>query len=428
MKDLGKTAKAYALKNAIAYNGKANPGAVISALFNEGLKKEDVKKYAKEISKIVSEVNKLSLDKQKKEFEKNKSVVSERKVREGLPDLPNAKKGKVVMRFAPSASGPLHIGHAATGCISFLLAQKYGGKFYVRIEDTNPENIYPQSYKMITNESKWLFDNKAKIVIQSDRMKLYYAYAEKLIKKAAAYVCTCSGDDFRKFVAEKKNCPCRDLSVKENLERWEKMLASQAYTQKGHENLQAGPDKFSKKISTKRNKKGFGEGEAVLRFKSDMTDKNPAMRDFPLARINLANHARQKKKYRVWPLMNLAVTTDDIEMKMTHVIRAKDHRDNAERQRKIYKALGLEKQFPWTAFLGRIKFKDLELSTTKMREAIESRKFKGWDDERLPTLASLKKQGYKPEMFWKFAERVGLSESDKTLDKKEYFILLNSFK
>jgi glutamyl-tRNA synthetase len=347
-------------------------------------------------------VNKLSLEEQKKEFEKTKKIVSERKVREGLPDLPGAKKGKVVMRFAPSASGAFHVGHAMTACISFLLVKKYGGKFYVRIEDTNPENIYKPAYKMIADESKWLFDNKAKIIIQSDRMEVYYKYAERLIKKKAVYVCTCSAEGFRDYVKEKKNCGCRKLSVAENLERWKKMLGA----------------------------KGFQEGEAVLRFKSSggMKNKNPAMRDFPLARINLTEHPKQKNKYRVWPLMNLAVAVDDIEMKMTHIIRAKDHRDNAERQKMIYKALGIEKKFPWTAFLGRIKFTDMDLSSTKMREAIEQGKFKGWDDETLPTIASLKKQGYKPEAFWKFAERVGFSENDKVIDKKEYFELLDSFK
>ena len=399
MKDFEKKVRAYALKNAVAYGGKANQGAVISALFNEGLKKNEIGKYAKRISGIISEVNSIFFEEQKKEFEKTKKTVSERKVREGLPDLPNAKKGKVVMRFAPSASGPLHVGHAATACISFLLVQKYGGKFYVRIEDTNPKNVYKPAYKMIASESKWLFDNKAKIVIQSDRMDLYYKYAEKLIKAKAAYVCTCSGDKFRGYVKEKKNCPCRKLDAKENFERWKKMKDS----------------------------KGFVEGEAVLRFKSNMKHKNPAMRDFPLARITLMEHPKQKKKYRVWPLMNLAVAVDDIEMKMTHIIRAKDHRDNAERQKMIYKVLGLKKKFPWTAFLGRIKFKDMDLSTTKMREAIENKKFKGWDDERLPTIATLKKR-YKPEVFWKFAERVGFSENDKVIEKKEYFRLLDSFR
>ena len=399
IKNLDKKIRAYALKNSLAYNGKANPGSVVSALFNEGLKKEEVKNIMPKVNEIIKEINSLSLDEQKSEFEKLHESVSERHGREGLPELPNAKKGKVIMRFAPSASGPFHIGHAATACISFLFVKEHGGKFYVRIEDTNPENIYPLAYKMITDESKWLFEGLAKVLIQSDRMKIYYKLAEKLIRKKTAYVCTCSQEAFKVHVDGKTGCPCRILSVKENIERWKKMLS----------------------------KTGFKEGEAVLRFKSSMTHKNPAMRDFPLARINLSENPRQKKKSRVWPLMNLAVAADDIELGMTHIIRAKDHRDNAERQKMMYKSLGLGKKFPWTSFLGRIHFKDMELSTTKMRQGIESGEYSGWDDKRLPTIASLKKQGYKPQAFWKFAERVGLSENDKIFDKVEYFKLLDDF-
>ncbi len=396
MKDLEKKTRAYALKNALAHEGEAMQGPVISSLFNEGLKKSEMGKYAKKISEIIFEVNSLSPEEQEKEFKKLEDEVSERKTREGLEELPNANKG-VVMRFAPSPSGPLHIGHALVFCLNLLYVKKYGGIFYVRIEDTNPENIYPQAYKMIEDESKWLSGNKVKMVIQSDRMDLYYNYAEKLIKKESSYVCTCSAEKFKEFADMKKNCPCRKLNVKENMERWKKML-----------------DKY-----------GFNEGDAVLRFKSNMKHKNPAMRDFPLARINLQKHPRQGNKYRVWPLMNLAVSTDDIEMKMTHIIRGKDHRDNAERQKMIYKVLN--KKFPWTAFLGRIHFKDMELSTTKMREGIKEGRFKGWDDIRLPTIASLKKQGYEPNAFLKLAEQIGLAENDKIMEREEYLRLLDHF-
>lgn len=397
MKNLKEKARAYALKNAVAHDGKAVVGAVISSLFNEGLKKSEVGKYAKDVSMIVDGVNSISLEEQEKELASMKDMISERHGREGLPELPGAKKGKVVMRIAPSPSGPMHAGHALTASISFLLVREHGGKFYVRIEDTNPEKIYKPAYKMLADESAWLFDGLAEIVFQSERMDLYYKYAKKLISEGFAYVCTCSSEEFKEFCKEKKDCPCRKLAVKEQVERWEKML----------------------------DKKGFGEGEAVLRFKSGMKHKNPAMRDFPLARVSLKSHPKQGKKYRVWPLMNLSVAVDDIEQGMTHVIRGKDHRDNAERQKLIFKAL--KKKFPWTAFLGKIKFKDVDLSTRKMKEAIEKGKYSGWDDPKLPTVESLRKQGYKPQAFWKFAEQIGFSESDKVIDRKEFFNLLDSF-
>jgi len=397
-KRISEKIKAYALKNATEHDGKARVESVISALFHEGLKREEIRKIIDDVKKVVNEVNKLDKEEQEREFEKLKKEVGKRKERKGLPPLPGARKGKVIMRFAPSASGPLHIGHAATACISFLYVQKYGGKFYVRIEDTNPENVYKDSYKLLKEDTKWLFDNKAIIVIQSERMNLYYKYIEKLIKSGKAYVCLCSKENFKRNVIEMRDCPCRNLEVKEHVKRWKKMLA---------------------KLN------GYEEGQAVVRFKSGMKLKNPAFRDFPIARINLTKHPLQGKRYRVWPLMNLAVAVDDIEQKMTHIIRAKEHRDNAEKQKMIFRALG--KKYPWTAYLGRWHFTDLELSTTKMRRAIESGKYSGWADKRLPTIASLRKQGYKPEAFWKFSEQVGLSENDKKIDKREYFQLLNQF-
>jgi len=236
---------------------------------------------------------------------------------------------------------------------NFLYTLKYGGEFYIRIEDTNPDNIFPPAYEMIKNEATWLTKGKAKIIIQSERMEMYYKYIKKLLEKEAAYVCTCDSEEFKDLLLKKKPCPCRELEKKEQLERWKKML------------------------------KDYKQGEAVVRFKSDLKDKNPAMRDFPLARINETIHPLQKRKYRVWPLMNLAVATDDMEQGMTHIIRGKDHKDNGKRQKMIYKALGKEKKYPWTAYIGRLHFKDLELSSSKIRTGIEEGKFTGWDDERL---------------------------------------------
>ena len=365
------------------------------------MKKSDVGKYAKEVNSIVNEVNKLSFEEQKKEFAELEGQVHERETREGLPELPDVKKGGVRMRFGPSPSGSLHIGHAISNVISSLYVKKYGGKFFIRIEDTNPEKIMKDSYNSIRKDCDWLFGNVAEYIIQSDRMFIYYKYVEKLLRKGKVYVCTCSQEEFKKQAEEEKECPCRNLNKKEHYERWENML----------------------------DKNGYKEGGAVLRFKTPegMKHKNPAMRDFPLARICLKSHPRQKKKYRVWPLMNLAVPVDDIEYKMTHIIRGKDHRDNAERQKMFYTALGLEKMYPWTFFMGRIKFTDLDLSKRKITAAIEEGKYSGWEDEKLPTLVSLRKRGYKPEAFWKLAEQRGLTEVDKVMSSKDFMALLDRF-
>jgi len=389
--------KAYALKNAVEHEGKAQVDKVISSLFHEGLKKEEVAIIINDVKEQVKKINSLSIEQQKKEFSELEKKIGKRKQRVGLPELPNAKKGKVIMRFAPSASGPLHIGNALSALPSSLYVRKYKGKFYVRIEDTNPENVYPEAYKMIKEDCLWLFD-KPIFIIQSDRMKFYYKYAEKLIKLGKAYVCTCKQKEMQKLRKRGIECSCRQFSIPEQIKRWKKML----------------------------DKKGYKEGQAILRFKGNMLDKNPALRDFPLARINLKKHPRVKNKYRVWPLMNLSVAVDDLLFKMTHIIRGKDHRDNAIRQEMIYKALGVEK-IPWTAFLGRIHFSDMELSKTKIKQDIKQGKYSGWDDKRLPTIISLKKWGYKKEALEKIAIERGLSEVDKIMSKKDFYELLDRF-
>jgi len=389
---------AYALKNAIEHNGKALSNNVLNSLFHEGLDKKDIKSVIPKINKIVEKINSLSLEEQKEKFSSLDKEVSHREERAGLPELENVPKTGVVMRFAPSPSGPMHIGHAATGMPSSLYVKKYGGKFFIRIEDTNPKNIDPQAYSMIRDEANWLFGNVSEFIIQSDRMKKYYDFAEKLINKGEAYVCDCNPEEFKKLLKKSKPCPCRTLSAKEQLARWKKML----------------------------DKKGYLEGKAVLLFKSDLKHKNPALRDFPLARIIKTKHPKQGTKYRVWPLMNLSVTADDIEYGMTHIIRAKEHKDNALRQEMMYKVLG-ERKFPKTFFLGRYKFTDLEISCSKTKKLIEEGKFSGWNDIRLPFLAALRKRGYQPEAFEKMAIQRGISEVDKVIHEEDFFETLNNF-
>ena len=394
-----KIIKAYALKNAVEHSGKAVVGSVISGLFNHGLTREGIKDIMPAVNSVLKEVNFLSASEQEKEFEKLKDIIGHRFEREGLPELEDVGKKGVVMRYRPGPSGPLHVGHIISNLLNSLYVEKYGGKFYVIIDDTDPKTCLKDAYKNIKRDCDWIFGNVCKYLNASDRMDLYYKYAEKLIEKGFAYVCTCNNEEFKKLVVNKKACACRNLSVKDNLFRWEKMLD--------------------------KNKNSYKEGEAVLRFKSDLNNPNPAMRDFPLARINLHKHVLQKNKYRVWPLMNLSVAVDDMELEMTHIIRGKDHIDNAKRQKMIFDVF--KKKFPKTYFIGRIKFTDLILSKRKINEMINQGVFSGDEDEKLPSIASLRKRGYKREAFVKFIEQRGITEVDKVISSKDFFDVLDRF-
>jgi len=400
-----RSAKIYALQNAVQYRGKAVMGAVIGKLFGEF---PDLRKDAKSAqaiaAKAIAEVNKLSAEEQKKNLDKLAPGIlnekhEEKKQEPGLKQLKNAEKGKVVMRFEPSPSGSMHIGHSYPLMLNYEYCKIYDGKLVLRISDTNPDNIDPKAYKLLEEDFRWLCSGiKNEIVIQSDRMELYYETALKLLEEGHAYICSCTSEQFKEISLKKSECPCRNLSMKENILRWENMFDESKTT----------------------------EGDAVLRLKTDMRHKNPAMRDFPLARISdNTPHARTGKKYRVWPLLNFAVAVDDHLMGMTHVLRGKDHYDNTKRQEYIFDYL--KWKLPEYLHIGRINFIGLALSASETRKAIEKGLFTGWDDIRLPFIQALKRRGYQRDAFLKYAKSVGVTMVDKTVPGGEFFKAINAF-
>ena len=282
----------YALQNAVKHKGKAQNGAVIGSIMSSH---PEFRKEAKEVSKtvggVVAKINALTHEEQVKELEKLGSmVVEEKRVQQkGLSDLPEVH-GDIVLRFAPNPSGPLHIGHARAAILNNEYVKKYGGKLILRIEDTDPRRVDPDAYQMIDEDMEWMGIKIDQKVIQSDRLHIYYEYAEKLIILGGAYMCTCEGGEFKKLKDQSEACPCRDLNVEDNLKRWENM-----------ENM--------------------SEGEAVLRVKTDIGHKNPAIRDYAAMRVVDAEHPRTGKKYKIYPMMNFSVTVDDHLLGVTHVLR-----------------------------------------------------------------------------------------------------------
>ena len=398
MANLDALIEKFTLANAFQYGGKAQPGSIIGKLISEDPKiKAKLKEIMPKINKIISEINKLSIKQQEEKLLKIYPEFFEKKEHEEkqLKDMPNAVKGKVVMRLEPSFSGRMHIGHAFPLSLNYSYVKKYDGKLIIRLADTNPKSVELSAYKGLPEDANWLTSNGVdQVVIQSDRMPLYYKYAEEFIKKGYAYVCMCDPEKWKKLTLAKTACPCRSIAPKENLERWKHML------------------------------KDYKEGEAVLRIKTDIKHPNPAIRDWPAARIIITPHPRQGKKYRVWPLMNLSVAIDDHELGITHAIRAKEHIDNEKRQLYLYRYMNWKA--PTQLYVGRIKFEGMELSKSKIRSMIESGKYSGWDDVRLPTLLALKRRGYQPHAIVDFFTDMGVSEVDKNISSTDFFKLLDA--
>ncbi|MEK6874690.1 MAG: glutamate--tRNA ligase [Nanoarchaeota archaeon] len=396
--NIKKLAEKFALENAVHYNGKANLGSIIAKILGECPElKSTIKEVTKDVSIVVAQVNKLTQEMQLhklKEIAPELLCKKEGQKKDALKPLPNVKD-TVVMRFAPSPSGPLHIGHAFGLVPNAEYAKIYHGVCILRIEDTNPENVELDAYNMIEEDAQWLTGNGIqKIIVQSDRMESYYHVALVLIEEGHAYVCTCPADEFKKLTEDGTPCLCRGKSSKQNLIGWHKMHTGE-----------------------------YVEGSAVIRLKTDIAHKNPAMRDFAILRINESEHPRQAKKYRVWPLMNFSVAVDDYEMGLTHVLRGKDHFDNTKRQKYIFDYMKWAP--PEYVHYGRVNFAGLHLSTTQTKAAIKEGRYEGWSDVRIPFLGALRRRGYQAEAIRRFVIGMGISLTDKTVDAHELFKALN---
>lgn len=391
MKDIIRRA---ALHNAVTHEGQASNGPVMQKVMGEN---PEMRPRAKEImamlGEIVAQVNSLSLDEQQAEVEKL-GIDTEKKrveIKKGLPELKNADN--VVMRFAPGPSGPLHIGHSRAVILNDEFCRKYKGKFILRFEDTNPQKIDPDAYKMIPEDLEWLGVEVHETYCQSDRMEEYYRVARELIEKGAGYVCLCEADHWRQLKNNCKPCPHRDLSVEETLAEFEKMMDG-TYT----------------------------DGEASFMVKTDLEHKNPAVRDFVGLRIlKDVEHPRQGTKYHVYPLYNFSVAVDDHLMGCTHILRGKDHLNNTYRQEYVYDHLGWEK--PNFIHYGFVSIPDVLLKTSSIKEQIKAGEFTGWDDVRLGTFRAVGRRGIRPEALREYWKEVGLKQVDITFSFKN----LNSY-
>jgi len=168
----------HALFNALRF-GKANPGKLIGKLIAEDKSlSANIKSLMPKINEIVSSVNRLTDEEIKYELQSKFPEILEKKEHKEktLKELEGAENGRVIMRFAPSPSGPMHLGHAMTGGLISVYTRKYNGKIILRIEDTNADKIYEPAYSQLVEDANWLFGNVSEVWIQSDRIEIYYKY------------------------------------------------------------------------------------------------------------------------------------------------------------------------------------------------------------------------------------------------------------
>lgn len=374
-----------ALQNAVQFKGTANPKSIVGKILGGHPEcRADVPGTTELINKIVGDVNAMSPDAQKAELDSIDPSLAkkEKKVRTyELADLKNVEQGHTVMRIAPGPSGPLHIGHTRVSVLNDEYTKRYDGKLILRFEDTNPEKIDPDAYDMIPEDLDWLGVKIHEKFIQSERFELYYDTTRKLIEQGNAYVCTCDPEDWRKKKEAKIACPCRDLPVNEQLDRYDRMMEG-----------------------------GYEAGKAIAVVKTDIAHPNPAVRDFVALRLVDAPHPLTGDKYRAYPMMNLSVAVDDHYMGMTHVIRGKDHLNNTERQKYIFNYFGWK--IPEYHHYGLVNIPDTVLKTSLIKQSIKAGEYSGWDDVRTGTVRALERRGIRPEAIRRYWVESGIKPVD----------------
>ena len=385
------TIRKYALQNALKFDGKANAGAVIGKVLAESPElKARVKEIAKEASEIIRGISRMKLEKIREELELSAPELLEKKEHEkkGLQELEKAVDGKVVMRIAPYPSGPLHIGNARPVILNDEYTKKYNGKLLLIIDDTigsEEKQLVKEAFELIPEGMKWLkVDFDQKIIYKSDRLNIYYRYAEELIKKDKAYVCFCPAEQLRKNREDGRECSHRKAAADENLREWKNMLAGK-----------------------------YKEGEAILRIKTDMKHPNPAFRDRVLFRISGREHPRVGKKYMVWPMLELSWAIDDHLLGITHVLRGKELMMESEMEKFIWDILGW--QHPVLVHTGLLKLEGVKISKSKSSKEVRAGIYFGWDDPRTWSLQSLARRGIKPEAIRSFILSLGLTQTEITV-------------
>jgi len=215
----------------------------------------------------------------------------------------------VITRFAPSPTGVLHTGSARTALFNYLFSKHNGGKFLLRIEDTDKERSLPEHTQAILNDLKWLgLEHDGEIVYQSSRSDRHAEVAKEMIKKGMAYYCYTSAKDIETFREQnphaKFRSPWRDIAIDEV------------------------PDDAKPTVRLRAPL----NGQTVINdlIQGEITVENSELDDMILLRSDGT------------PTYMLAVVVDDYDMGITHVIRGDDHLTNSFRQKQIYNAMKWE--------------------------------------------------------------------------------------
>jgi glutaminyl-tRNA synthetase len=326
-------------------------------------------------------------------MEENKEeVVSKNFIEQEIDkDLAEGVYDHVQTRFPPEPNGYLHIGHAKSILLNYGLAQKYGGKFNLRFDDTNPTKEKTEFVESIMEDVKWLgaeFDDR--LFFASNYFQEMYDCAILLIKKGKAFVCDLTAEEIREyrgdFKTPGKESPYRNRSVEENLKLFEEMKEGKCQ-----------------------------DGEKVLRAKIDMASPNINMRDPVIYRVARMTHHNTGDQWCIYPMYDFAHPIEDAIEHITHSICTLEFEDH----RPLYDWVVEECEFvhpPRQIEFAKLYLTNVVTGKRYIKKLVEDGIVDGWEDPRLVSIAALRRRGYTPESLRMFVDLVGVSKANSSVD------------
>jgi len=304
--------------------------------------------------------------------------------------------GKVLTRFPPEPNGYLHIGHAKSICLNFGIAEQYGGRCNLRFDDTNPEKEDVEYVDSICADVEWLgFSYGDAALYASDYFEEMYGLAQVLIRNGEAYVDHLSDEEIREYrgtLSEPgRPSPYRDRSVEENLDLFGRMRAGE-----------------------------FPDGTCVLRAKIDLAAANMKMRDPLLYRIRHAHHHRTGDAWCIYPMYDWAHPLEDAIEGVTHSICTLEFENNRALYDWVVDHTGVSARHgavrPYQYEFARLNLDYTVMSKRKLLTLVEDGHVSGWDDPRMPTIAGMRRRGYRPEAIRAFADLIGVAKVNSVVD------------
>jgi glutaminyl-tRNA synthetase len=336
----------------------------------------------------------FTMEKEKEVLEtaEEKDVVSKNFIEQEIDkDLAEGVYDHVQTRFPPEPNGYLHIGHAKSILLNYGLAQKYGGKFNLRFDDTNPTKEKTEFVESIMADVKWLgADFEDRLFFASNYFQQMYECAVLLIKKGKAFVCDLTADQIREyrgdFTTPGKESPYRNRSIEENLKLFEEMKEGK-----------------------------YQDGEKVLRAKIDMASPNINMRDPVIYRVARMTHHNTGDAWCIYPMYDFAHPIEDAIEHITHSICTLEFEDH----RPLYDWVVRECEFenpPRQIEFAKLYLTNVITGKRYIKKLVEDGIVDGWDDPRLVSIAALRRRGYTPEAIRKFVDLVGVSKANSSVD------------